>query len=136
VLDQKQLLSIDYIQRVLWEAACALGHAQPARGRAPRCETGQRVTPLTRWTTSTARLRCFREDIDRALRVGGGKARAPAAMARRPRQQFAGVASTSMRPCDDDGAGADRLNIFRMWVDMMIAFCGAMERMRSRISYF
>jgi len=27
VLDQKQLLSIDYIQRVLWEAACALGHA-------------------------------------------------------------------------------------------------------------
>ena len=27
VLDQKQPLSIDYIQRVLWEAACALGHA-------------------------------------------------------------------------------------------------------------
>jgi serine/threonine-protein kinase len=27
VLDQKQQLSIDYIQRVLWEAACALGHA-------------------------------------------------------------------------------------------------------------
>jgi serine/threonine protein kinase len=27
VLDQKQLLTIDYIQRVLWEAACALGHA-------------------------------------------------------------------------------------------------------------
>jgi serine/threonine protein kinase len=27
VLDQKQTLSIDYIQRVLWEAACALGHA-------------------------------------------------------------------------------------------------------------
>ncbi len=27
VLDQKQPLTIDYIQRVLWEAACALGHA-------------------------------------------------------------------------------------------------------------
>ena len=27
VLDQKQPLAIDYIQRVLWEAACALGHA-------------------------------------------------------------------------------------------------------------
>ena len=27
VLDQKQPLSNDYIQRVLWEAACALGHA-------------------------------------------------------------------------------------------------------------
>ena len=27
VLDQKQTLTIDYIQRVLWEAACALGHA-------------------------------------------------------------------------------------------------------------
>jgi serine/threonine-protein kinase len=27
VLDQKQELTIDYIQRVLWEAACALGHA-------------------------------------------------------------------------------------------------------------
>jgi serine/threonine protein kinase len=27
VLDQKQQLGIDYIQRVLWEAACALGHA-------------------------------------------------------------------------------------------------------------
>jgi predicted Ser/Thr protein kinase len=27
VLEQKQALSIDYIQRVLWEAACALGHA-------------------------------------------------------------------------------------------------------------
>jgi len=27
VLDQKQQLTIDYIQRVLWEAACALGHA-------------------------------------------------------------------------------------------------------------
>src|SRR6266511_3401940 len=27
VLDQKQSLTIDYIQRVLWEAACALGHA-------------------------------------------------------------------------------------------------------------
>ena len=27
VLDQKQELAIDYIQRVLWEAACALGHA-------------------------------------------------------------------------------------------------------------
>ena len=27
VLDQKHLLAIDYIQRVLWEAACALGHA-------------------------------------------------------------------------------------------------------------
>jgi serine/threonine-protein kinase len=27
VLDQKQRLGIDYIQRVLWEAACALGHA-------------------------------------------------------------------------------------------------------------
>jgi serine/threonine protein kinase len=27
VLDQKQPLSIDYVQRVLWEAACALGHA-------------------------------------------------------------------------------------------------------------
>jgi eukaryotic-like serine/threonine-protein kinase len=27
VLDQKQVLPIDYIQRVLWEAACALGHA-------------------------------------------------------------------------------------------------------------
>ena len=27
VLDQKQPLSFDYIQRVLWEAACALGHA-------------------------------------------------------------------------------------------------------------
>jgi len=27
VLDQRQPLSIDYIQRVLWEAACALGHA-------------------------------------------------------------------------------------------------------------
>ena len=27
VLDQKQPLSIDYIQRVLWEGACALGHA-------------------------------------------------------------------------------------------------------------
>jgi serine/threonine-protein kinase len=27
VIDQKQPLSIDYIQRVLWEAACALGHA-------------------------------------------------------------------------------------------------------------
>jgi serine/threonine protein kinase len=27
VLDQKQSLSNDYIQRVLWEAACALGHA-------------------------------------------------------------------------------------------------------------
>ncbi len=27
VLDQKQPLSIDYTQRVLWEAACALGHA-------------------------------------------------------------------------------------------------------------
>src|SRR5213076_384585 len=28
VLDQKQQLTFDYIQRVLWEAACALGHAQ------------------------------------------------------------------------------------------------------------
>ena len=27
VLDHKQPLTIDYIQRVLWEAACALGHA-------------------------------------------------------------------------------------------------------------
>ena len=27
VLDQRQPLTIDYIQRVLWEAACALGHA-------------------------------------------------------------------------------------------------------------
>jgi serine/threonine-protein kinase len=27
VLDQRQSLPIDYIQRVLWEAACALGHA-------------------------------------------------------------------------------------------------------------
>jgi serine/threonine-protein kinase len=27
VLDQKQPLAIDYVQRVLWEAACALGHA-------------------------------------------------------------------------------------------------------------
>jgi serine/threonine-protein kinase len=27
VLDHKQPLNIDYIQRVLWEAACALGHA-------------------------------------------------------------------------------------------------------------
>ena len=27
VLDQKQELTIEYIQRVLWEAACALGHA-------------------------------------------------------------------------------------------------------------
>src|SRR5262245_46546294 len=27
VLDQKQSLSDDYIQRILWEAACALGHA-------------------------------------------------------------------------------------------------------------
>ncbi|MFN2571384.1 MAG: protein kinase [Gemmatimonadales bacterium] len=27
VLDQKQPLTIDYVQRVLWEAACALGHA-------------------------------------------------------------------------------------------------------------
>ena len=27
VLDEKQQLTIDYIQRVLWEAACALGHA-------------------------------------------------------------------------------------------------------------
>ncbi|HEX9292057.1 MAG TPA: serine/threonine-protein kinase, partial [Gemmatimonadales bacterium] len=27
VIDQKQQLTIDYIQRVLWEAACALGHA-------------------------------------------------------------------------------------------------------------
>jgi len=27
VLDQKQPLAMDYIQRVLWEAACALGHA-------------------------------------------------------------------------------------------------------------
>src|SRR5213079_80497 len=27
VLDQKQTLTFDYIQRVLWEAACALGHA-------------------------------------------------------------------------------------------------------------
>ena len=27
VLEQKQPLTIDYIQRVLWEAACALGHA-------------------------------------------------------------------------------------------------------------
>ncbi len=27
VLDQKQPLTIDYIQRVLWEGACALGHA-------------------------------------------------------------------------------------------------------------
>ncbi len=27
VIDQKQELTIDYIQRVLWEAACALGHA-------------------------------------------------------------------------------------------------------------
>jgi eukaryotic-like serine/threonine-protein kinase len=27
ILDQKQSLTIDYIQRVLWEAACALGHA-------------------------------------------------------------------------------------------------------------
>src|SRR5213076_313319 len=27
VLDQKQQLTIDYIQRVLWEGACALGHA-------------------------------------------------------------------------------------------------------------
>ena len=27
VLDEKKPLSIDYIQRVLWEAACALGHA-------------------------------------------------------------------------------------------------------------
>src|SRR6058998_2066181 len=27
VLDQKQTLIFDYIQRVLWEAACALGHA-------------------------------------------------------------------------------------------------------------
>src|SRR5258706_92849 len=27
VIDQKQQLAIDYIQRVLWEAACALGHA-------------------------------------------------------------------------------------------------------------
>jgi len=27
VLDQKQSLTFDYIQRVLWEAACALGHA-------------------------------------------------------------------------------------------------------------
>jgi len=27
VLDQKQPLTIDYIQRVLWEAGCALGHA-------------------------------------------------------------------------------------------------------------
>ena len=27
VLDQKQPLAIDYVQRVVWEAACALGHA-------------------------------------------------------------------------------------------------------------
>ena len=27
VLEQKQPLSLDYVQRVLWEAACALGHA-------------------------------------------------------------------------------------------------------------
>ena len=27
VLDQRQPLTIDYVQRVLWEAACALGHA-------------------------------------------------------------------------------------------------------------
>jgi serine/threonine protein kinase len=27
VIDQKQTLAIDYVQRVLWEAACALGHA-------------------------------------------------------------------------------------------------------------
>jgi serine/threonine-protein kinase len=27
ILDQRQPLAIDYIQRVLWEAACALGHA-------------------------------------------------------------------------------------------------------------
>src|SRR3970282_2298714 len=27
VLDKKQPLPVDYMQRVLWEAACALGHA-------------------------------------------------------------------------------------------------------------
>jgi len=58
--------------------------------------------------------RVFREDIDRALRVGGGKRERQRAMARRPRQQFGGRRVHQHAALgDDDGAGADRLNFFQ-----------------------